>query len=98
MKLDSGQSRGIGTIGLSPDAKYVAVSDMSNEHTIFLGDTEKGKWILKTQGGTETILHMSWSRAENDLRFATVGIKDIRFWHPTDKTRLIKKGIMQGKG
>ena len=41
---------------------------------------------------------MAWSRKPDDLRFCTVGLKEIKFWNPADATkRLFTKGTFGNK-
>ena len=43
-------------------------------------------------------MHISWSKKPDDLRFVTVGAKEIKFWNPADATkRLSVKGIFGTK-
>lgn len=45
------------------------------------------------EGGKEKIISAAWSKKADDLRFCTVGLKEIKFWNPADATkRLSTKG------
>lgn len=44
-------------------------------------------------------MNLAWSKKPDDLRFCTVGIKEIKFWNPADATkRLFFKGTCGSKG
>ncbi len=52
--------------------------------------------LLQTEGSKDKILDVQWSKRPEDLRFATVGLKELKFWHPSDVTRrLQQKGTFQ---
>lgn len=41
---------------------------------------------------------MAWSRKPDDLRFCTVGLKELKFWNPAEATkRLVTKGTFGTK-
>jgi hypothetical protein len=42
---------------------------------------------LNTEGGKDKIFDIAWSKRPEDLRFATLGAKEIKFWHPADITK-----------
>lgn len=43
-------------------------------------------------------MNVAWSKKSDDLRFCTVGLKEIKFWNPADATkRLFVKGIFGTK-
>lgn len=49
-----------------------------------------------TDGSKDKILDVQWSKRPEDLRFATVGLKELKFWHPANVTRkLQQKGTFQ---
>jgi hypothetical protein len=38
-------------------------------------------------GSKSEVVDLQWSKRVDDLRFATVGPKEINFWHPADVTK-----------
>ena len=54
---------------------------------------QRGKQRLHVEGSKEKIIDLAWSKRADDLRFATISMKEIKFWHPADITkRLQQKG------
>lgn len=54
--------------------------------------------MLVIEGSKEKIIHCAWSKKPDDLRFCTVGLKEIKFWNPADATkRLFAKGTVGTK-
>jgi WD40 repeat protein len=54
---------------------------------------------LTIEGSKDKIIDLSWSKKPDDLRFATVGLKEFKFWNPADATkRLFAKGTQGTKG
>ncbi len=42
---------------------------------------------------------MAWSKKPDDLRFVTVGIRELKFWNPADSSKkLSQKGVFGTKG
>lgn len=97
-KLKEG-SRGVVGIALSPCLRYVACVDIHNDHHVIIHNIKKNKQLLHIEGGKEKILNVAWSKKADDLRFVTVGLKELKFWNPADATkRLSTKGTFAGKG
>lgn len=86
-------ARGVAGVSVSPCQRYVAAVDQSNDHHVFVYNIERNKLLLNTEGGKEKIFDVKWSKRVDDLRFATIGTKEIKFWHAADITkRLSQKG------
>ena len=67
--------------------------DLHNDHHIIIHNIKKNKQLLQIEGGKEKIFNVAWSKKADDLRFCTVGLKEIKFWNPADATkRLSVKG------
>lgn len=97
-KLKEG-SRGVAAISISPCQRYVACVDHHNDHHVVIYNIKRGKQLLHLEGGKESIIHVAWSKKADDLRFATVGLKELKFWNPADATkRLYTKGTFGTKG
>lgn len=91
-KLKEG-ARGVAAIALSPCLRYVAAVDMHNDHHVIIYNIKRNKLLLQTEGSKERIINVAWSKKLDDLRFATVGLKEVKFWNPADATkRLFAKG------
>ena len=51
---------------------------------------------MTTQGSSDKIINVAWSKKADDLRFVTVGVKELKFWNPADATKkLCQKGIFE---
>lgn len=49
---------------------------------------------MHIEGSKDKIIHIAWSKKPDDLRFASLGAREIKFWNPADATkRLFAKGI-----
>ena len=66
---------------------------MHNDHHVIIHNIKKNKQLLHIEGSKEKIINVAWSKKPDDLRFCTVGLKEIKFWNPADATkRLFSKG------
>ena len=90
-------SRGVGTVSLSPCSRYVACSDLHNDHRVTIYNIARGKTLLHMNGGTDKILDIAWSKRPDDLRFATVSTKAVAFYHPADVTKRLKQPGVMGR-
>lgn len=96
-KLKEG-SRGVAAISVSPCLRYVACVDLHNDHHVVIYNIKRNKQLLVIEGSKEKIIHCAWSKKPDDLRFCTVGVKEIKFWNPADATkRLFAKGTVGTK-
>ena len=87
--------RGVTACGFSSDDRYVAVSDIHNDHYVGVYDTSSGSKVGEEKGGTDKILDLCWSQTEPI--FVTAGIKHIYFWSLQGGLSK-EKGIYGGKG
>ena len=90
-------SRGVAACSLSPCSRYVATADLSNDHRVSIYNIERQKNLLTTNGSTDRILDVAWSKRADDLRFATVTPKQVVFWHPADVTKRLKQPGVMGR-
>lgn len=91
-------SRGVAAISVSPCQRYVACVDLHNDHHVVIYNIKRNKQLLVIEGSKEKIIHCAWSKKPDDLRFCTVGVKEIKFWNPADATkRLFAKGTVGTK-
>lgn len=77
-KLKEG-SRGVAGISISPCQRYVACVDLHNDHHVNIYNIRRNKLLLSIEGGKEKIHHLAWSKKPDDLRFCTVGLKELKF-------------------
>lgn len=97
-KLKEG-SRGISGISISPCQRYVACVDLHNDHHVVIYNIKRAKHLLHIEAGKENIIQVAWSKKADDLRFVTVGLKELKFWNPADASkRLSTKGTFGTKG
>jgi len=90
-------SRGVVACSLSPCSRYVATVDNSNDHRVSIYNIERPKNLVTTNGSTDRILDVAWSKRAEDLRFATVTPKQVCFWHPADVTKRLKQPGVMGR-
>lgn len=96
-KLKEG-SRGAAAVSISPCLRYVACVDLHNDHHIVIYNIKRNKQLLHIEGSKDKIIHCAWSKKQDDLRFCTVGLKELKFWNPADATkRLFTKGTVGTK-
>ncbi len=92
-------ARGVQACSLSPCQRYVACVDLHNDHHVYIYNIKKNKMLLSIEGGKEKVVHVAWSKKPDDLRFCTVGLKELKFWNPADASkRLFVKGVFGTKG
>jgi WD40 repeat protein len=78
--------------------RYVACVDLHNDHRVVIYNIKRNKQLLVIEGSKDKIIHCAWSKKTDDLRFCTVGMKEVKFWNPADATkRLFAKGTVGGK-
>jgi hypothetical protein len=71
---------------------------MHNDHHVIIHNIKKNKSLLTIEGSKDTVVHVAWSKKQDDLRFCTVGLKEVKFWHPADASkRLSVKGTFGNK-
>ncbi len=97
-KLKEG-SRGVAAISISPCQRYVACVDLHNEHRVVIYNIKRKKELLQLDVSKDKIINVAWSKKSDDLRFATIGLKEIKFWNPADSSKkLFQKGVFGDKG
>ncbi len=81
-------------VGISPCGRYIASVDKSENHRVTIYNLQRKVTLATIDGGKSEILDLKWSKRPEDLRFATVGLREIKFWHPADVTKKLQhKGI-----
>lgn len=76
----------------------MAAADLHNDHNVIVYNIKSKKQLFSVEGSKEKIIDIAWSRKVDDLRFCTVGLKDIKFWYPADASkRLFSRGIFGTK-
>lgn len=90
-------SRGVAACSLSPCSRYVATADLSNDHRVSIYNIERQKTLMTTNGSTDRVIDIAWSKRADDLRFATVTPKQVIFWHPADVTKRLKQPGVMGR-
>ena len=97
-KLKEG-SRGVAGISISPCQRYVACVDLHNDHRVTIYNIRRSKLLLQLEASKDKIVQVVWSKKPDDLRFVTVGVKELKFWNPADATKkLSQKGVFGDKG
>jgi WD40 repeat protein len=77
----------------------VALVDIHNDHHVIIHNIKKNKQLLHIEGSKDKIISVAWSKKADDLRFVTVGLRELKFWNPADATkRLSTKGTAGTKG
>lgn len=91
-------SRGVAAISVSPCLRYVVSVDLHNDHHVIIHNIKKNKQLLHIEGSKDKIINVAWSKKPDDLRFCTVGLKELKFWNPADASkRLFSKGTFGTK-
>lgn len=96
-KIDAFQlqptSRGVQAVSISSCGRYVAAVDKHDKHRVTIYNLQRKVELITVDGSKSEVLDLSWSKRPDDLRFVTVGPKELNFWHPADVTkRLTQKG------
>ena len=65
----------------------MAAVDLHNDHHVIIYNIKRNKQLLHIEGSKDLIFTVAWSRKPDDLRFATVGLKELKFWNPADATK-----------
>jgi hypothetical protein len=84
-------------VSISSCGRYVACADLSNDHKVTIYNIERKKQLVVTEGSKEKIIDIAWSKRPDDLRFACLGAKLIKFWHPADITKKLNQAGTFGK-
>lgn len=42
---------------------------------------------MHIEGSKDKIIDIAWSKKPDDLRFCSVGLKELKFWNPADATK-----------
>ena len=72
---------------------------MHNDHHVIIYNIKRNKLLLQIEGSKDKIIGAAWSKKADDLRFCTVGLKELKFWNPADATkRLFSKGTFGSSG
>jgi len=80
-------------VGFSQCGRYVACVSDDENHNVSVYNLERQCRVLSLDGGKSEVTTLAWSKRPNDLRFAVVGPKEIKFWNPADVTkRMSEKG------
>lgn len=92
-KLNKG-ARGVDTIAMSTDGKYVALADRHDQHNVYLYTVSTGVGI-NAVGGANKIFDICFSAAPGDNSFVTAGAKHVKFW---DESCTGKGGVFGSAG
>jgi len=65
----------------------VACVDMHDKHRVTIYNLQRKIELVTLDGSKSEVVDLQWSKRVDDLRFATVGPKEINFWHPADVTK-----------
>lgn len=74
-------------VGISPCGRYIASVDKSENHKVTIYNLQRKVILASVEGGKSAILDLKWSKRPEDLRFATVSLRELHFWHPADVTK-----------
>lgn len=82
-------ARGVDCIAMSADGTLVAMADRHDNHNVYLFDVASGQLKGQDKGDTNRIFDICFSARRGDNKFATAGVKHIKFWDNMSQ----KKGI-----
>jgi WD40 repeat protein len=92
-------ARGVAAVAMSPCQRYVVAVDLHNDHHVIIYNIKRNKLLATIDASKEKIINVAWSKKPDDLRFATVGLKELKFWNPADASkRLNFKGTFGASG
>jgi WD40 repeat protein len=83
-------ARGVDCIAMSTDGTLVALADRHDNHNVYLFDVASGQAKGVDKGDTNRIFDICFSARAGDNKFATAGVKHIKFW---DSGLGQKKGV-----
>jgi len=87
------KAKGCATVSISPCGRYIATSDMCNDHNVSVFNISKKKPIFCISAGNDSISLIRWSKRPNDLRFSALTTRALQFWSPADASKkLFKNG------
>jgi WD40 repeat protein len=76
--LTDKNSKAVVACAFSTDGAYIALVDLSPEHTVYVVDGKTGKLLWKKNSGPSIIYGICWSSGKD---FVTCGTKTIKFWN-----------------
>lgn len=92
--INGGIFKGIDNLNFSPDGRYLACTQMDDDHKITVFDCSDGyKPVATEKGGRETILDIVWA---NGTEFATIGVKHFKSWTVSGGQLKATKGQFKG--
>ena len=77
-------------VGISPCGRYIASVDKSDNHKVTIYNLQRKVILVSIDSGKNSILDLKGSKRPEDLRFATVSLREINFWHPADVTKKLQ--------
>lgn len=80
-------------ISISPDETYVAMTDNSNNHNLWIFDVETGKQVKQDKCSTDRAYQIARSQNVGDNIVATAGVKHFRVWDLDAQAFKRKKGL-----
>ena len=98
-RFDLGPSaKGVGAVAISPCMRYVACTDKTNDHKMYIYNVKRGKMLLDINSGQNNVLSIKWSKKQDDLRFVAVNTQNIQFWNPADASKKLFRPGTFGTG
>lgn len=96
-KLTKGM-REVTAIAISPDEKYVAMTDNSNDHNLWIFEVATEKQVKKDKCGPDRVYHIAWSLKDGENVLATAGVKHFGVWDLDAQAFKMKKGLYGDAG
>ena len=90
--------RQITAISINPTNKYVAMTDDSNDHILYVFEISSGRALKIEKSSPDRIYHIQWSKKSGENIIATAGVKHFSLWDLDNPRFKKRKGIYLGKG
>jgi WD40 repeat protein len=82
LKIHKNTTKGVDTLGFSPDGNWLACSTMDDNHSIYVFDANTGELSGHSKGSTKDTIGLMW---DTDSTFITYGISHYKYWNFTPK-------------
>lgn len=80
LKIHKNTTKGVDTLGFSPDGNWLACSTMDDNHSIYVFDANTGDLSGHSKGSTKDTIGLMW---DTDSTFITYGISHYKYWNFT---------------
>ena len=90
--------REITAISICPAAKYVAMTDNSNDHNLYVFEIDSQKCYKNEKTGGYRVYHIQWSQKPGESVIGLAGVKHFALWDLDASKFKASKGLYMGNG